>query len=84
MTAMSRYDARVEATLIALLASIGGAIVGFIAHAWFGADAKRTRRVLRRTRVTPIADLSDGTLACIVGRIEAEGELVQSLMSRQP
>ncbi|HEY5945587.1 MAG TPA: hypothetical protein VIV40_08845, partial [Kofleriaceae bacterium] len=49
----------------------------------FGSDARRTRRVLRKTRVTPIADLADGKLACIVGRVEAEGELVQSLMSRK-
>jgi hypothetical protein len=59
-------------------------MVGLVAHGWFGADARRTRRVLRRTRVTPIAALADGKLACIVGRIEADGELITSLMSRKP
>jgi hypothetical protein len=81
---MSRYDAGVELALIAVLMTAGGAIVGFVAHSYFGADARRTRRVLRKTRVTPIADLADGNLACIVGRVEVEGELLQSLMSRMP
>ena len=81
---MSRYDHDVEVALIALIATAGGAILGFVAHSWFGADARRTRRVLRRTRVTPIAELSDGKLACIVGRIEADGDLVQALMSQMP
>lgn len=73
-----------EVALIAVLATMGGAILGFVAHSWFGADARRTRRVLRKSRVTRIADLADGRLACIVGRIEAEGELTQALMSRMP
>jgi hypothetical protein len=74
----------VEATLIGLLLTLGAGITGWFAHAWFGSDARRTRRVLRRTRVTRIADLSDGKLACIVGRVEVDGDLVQSLMSRKP
>jgi hypothetical protein len=81
---MSRYDGGVEVTLIAVLATMGGAILGFVAHSWFGADARRTRRVLRRTRVTQISDLADGQLACIVGHIEADGDLVQALMSEMP
>lgn len=78
------YDARVDASLIALVVTVGAGVVGFIAHTWFGSDARRTRRVLRRTRITRIADLADGKLACIVGRIEADGDLVESLMSRRP
>jgi hypothetical protein len=74
----------VEPTLLAILLAAGGAITGWFAHSWFGSDARRTRRVLRRTRITRIADLADGRLACIVGRVEADGELVQSLMSRKP
>jgi hypothetical protein len=73
----------VEATLIGLILTLGAGITGWFAHAWFGSDARRTRRVLRRTRVTPIAELTDGKLACIVGRVEVDGELVQSLMSRK-
>lgn len=79
----ARYDWRVEATLIALLMTLGGGVAGYFAHAWFGSDARRTRRFLRRQRVTPIAELTDGKLACIVGRIEADGALAESLMSRQ-
>ena len=77
------YDAGVEATLIAIILTVGGGIIGYFAHNSWGSDARRTRRVLRRTRVTPIADLADGKLACIVGRVEVDGELVQSLMSRK-
>lgn len=87
LTAMSqlpRYHHVVEVALLTFVLTIGGVMVGYIAQGWFGADARRTRRVLRRTQVTPIADLADGKLACIVGRIEAEGELVTSLMSRKP
>src|SRR5262249_46552807 len=65
------------------LVTVGASITGYFAHAWYGGDARRTRRVLRRTRVTAIANLSDGKLACIVGRVEADGDLVQSLMSRK-
>ncbi len=73
-----------ESALIAIILTLGAGITGWFAHSWFGGDARRTRRVLRRTRVTRIADLADGKLACIVGRVEADGELVQSLMSRKP
>lgn len=83
MSRRARYHRGVETALIAIVAAIGGGIIGVIAHGWFGADARRTRRVLRKTRVTRIADLEDGRLACVVGRVEADGELVQSLMSRR-
>lgn len=78
-----RYHRGVEIALLILVAAFGGGVVGYLTHGWYGADARRTRRVLRKTRVTRIADLEDGKLACVVGRIEAEGELVQSLMSRR-
>ena len=71
-----------------LVILIGGGLAA-ISGAWllmspWRSDARRTRRVLRRTRVTPIADLEDGKLACVVGRVEADGELVTALMSRVP
>ena len=47
-------------------------------------DARRTRRVLRKARVIPIAELVDGQLACIVGRVEIAGEPIESLVIRQP
>jgi hypothetical protein len=34
----------------------------------------RTRRVVRRARVSPIAELVDGKLACIVGKVELDRE----------
>ena len=46
-------------------------------------DARRTRRVLRKARVVPIAELVDGQLACIVGRVEIDGEPVESLVLRR-
>ncbi|HLL21560.1 MAG TPA: hypothetical protein VK427_05485 [Kofleriaceae bacterium] len=45
--------------------------------------ARRTRRVLRKTRVVPIAELVDGQLACIVGRVAIEGEPIESLIERR-
>lgn len=44
-------------------------------------DAGRTRRVLRRTRVTRIADLVDGQLACVVGRVEVGEHTLRSIGS---
>jgi hypothetical protein len=38
---------------------------------------------LRKTRVVPIAELVDGQLACIVGRVEIDGDLIESLMERR-
>jgi hypothetical protein len=74
----------VETVLLAVMLSVGGGVLALLAHGHHNADARRTRRVLRKTRVTKIADLPDGKLACIVGTVEAEGALVQSLMSRRP
>jgi len=48
---------------------------------WWKGDARRTRRVLRRARVTPIADLADGRLACVVGRVEVEGDALRAMVS---
>src|SRR5688500_6109762 len=62
---------------------LGAGIVAVTAQHWFGANARRIRRALRKTRVTRIADLADGKLACIVGGVKAEGASVQSLMSRK-
>jgi hypothetical protein len=48
-------------------------------------DARRTRRVLRRTRVTPIAELADGMLACVVGKVELDGsEPLTAMITRVP
>ena len=44
----------------------------------------RTRRVLRRTPPTKIATLVDGKLACVVGRVERDDEVLTSILSRQP
>jgi hypothetical protein len=49
---------------------------------WRSAE-RRTRRLLRKTRVVPIKELVDGQLACVVGRIEREGEPIESLISRK-
>ncbi|HEY4182173.1 MAG TPA: hypothetical protein VGM90_35260 [Kofleriaceae bacterium] len=65
-------------TLVAIIAGIGVVIGARL----FTADNARTRRVLRRARVVPIAELVDGQLACIVGTIEADGEPLVSMMSR--
>jgi hypothetical protein len=71
-----------EVAVIATLASGAVAFLAWFAHSW-RSNARRTRRVLRRTRVTPIAKLVDGTLACVVGRVEVEGDEVTSLMTRR-
>src|SRR5688572_24276392 len=71
------------ATLFIVLSGVVGAGVA-IARLAGNRDARRTRRVLRKARVTPIAELVDGQLACIVGRVEIDGEPVESLITRQP
>jgi hypothetical protein len=65
----------------AVLSLFGG--VAFAVARW-SSDARRTRRVLRRARVVRIADLVDGQLACIVGRVELppDGTPITSLMLR--
>ena len=70
--------------VFAMVGGASAALVAFAVHRWRGDDARRTRRVLRKARVVPIAELVDGQLACIVGRVEREGELVTSLMENRP
>jgi len=57
--------------LVAL--GIGAGVVG-IARRWWNSPISRTRRLLRRTRVTPIAELTGDVLACVVGRVELDGD----------
>jgi hypothetical protein len=70
----------------ALIAMLVPVIVGsFGAWYWFGDDARRTRRVLRKARVTPVAALVDGQLACVVGTVELEGnDLLTSMVAKMP
>lgn len=69
--------------MLALATILAG--LGLVIGAWrWTADVARTRRVLRRARVVPIADLVDGQLACIVGVVELDGEPLTSMMSREP
>jgi hypothetical protein len=73
----------VDATLLALLVPLvgGTAVLGWM---WLrDYDARRTRRVLRRARVTPVAELVDGKLACVVGIVElGDGELTAMVSHR--
>ncbi len=66
-------------------AGVAGAVAttAFVMRAW-NDDARRTRRVLRKARVVPIAELVDGQLACVVGRVERDGPLIESMMERRP
>jgi hypothetical protein len=70
-----------------ILIGVGAGVISFVAfaiHRWRDNDARRTRRVLRKTRVVPIAELVDGQLACIVGRVERDGALIDSMMEGRP
>ena len=69
----------------ALIAMLVPVVLGSIgAWFWLGDDARRTRRVLRSVRVTPVAALVDGQLACVVGTVELEGaELLTSMVARR-
>lgn len=67
-----------------MVAAIIAGLSSVVVASWWRADARRTRRVLRRARVVPIADLVDGRLACIVGRVEADAEPIVSMMARVP
>lgn len=69
-----------ELVIAAIIAGLSSVAVA----TWWRADARRTRRVLRRARVVRIADLVDGRLACIVGRVEADAEPIASMMARVP
>jgi hypothetical protein len=66
---------------VAVLSGLAGAAFA-IARMAGSRDARRTRRVLRKARVVPIAELVDGQLACIVGRVEIAGAPVESLIAR--
>ena len=44
----------------------------------------RSRRVLRSARVSPIGELADGKLACVVGKVELDGDALTSILSRRP
>jgi len=72
-----------EVALWGAIASGGLTLVYFVLNA-LRSDARRTRRLLRRTSVVRIADLVDGRLACIAGVVELEGEPLEALVSRQP
>ncbi|MFT3694980.1 MAG: hypothetical protein QM831_17655 [Kofleriaceae bacterium] len=71
--------------LLAMLAAapvVGAA--GLITYYLRSDDARRTRRVLRKTRVTRVRDLEDGLLACVVGVVEPEpGELLRAMISHE-
>lgn len=72
-------DTGVIAALLTGLCSL----VYFMSAA-YSSDARRTRRVLRRARVTPIAQLRDGELACIVGTVHFEGEPLTAVITHTP
>jgi hypothetical protein len=67
--------------IVLILGAGAMGIAAFVLRVW-NEDARRTRRVLRRATVVPIADLVDGQLACVVGRVERDGELIESMMQR--
>jgi len=71
-----------DAALLGALATGGLTLVYFVLNAW-RSDARRTRRVLRRARVIPIADLADGQLACIVGVAQPDGEPLESVVMQR-
>lgn len=59
---------------LALLAAPLVSAAGLVTWYLRADDASRTRRVLRKTRVTPVRELADGMLACVVGVVEAESD----------
>jgi hypothetical protein len=71
------------AVILTMCAAGAGSLFYFALNVW-SSDARRTRRVLRRTRVTPIAELADGMLACVVGTVELDGEPLTSLITHAP
>jgi uncharacterized membrane protein len=75
-----------NAVVVGGLSLVGSAALfgGHFAWAWFTDRARHTRRVLRRTRVPRIAELVDGKLACVVGTVEADGELLAAMATRRP
>jgi hypothetical protein len=74
----------VEFAAIALLVTLG-AFVAALAYKEprvKRSGMTRTRRVLRRTAPTQIASLVDGKLACVVGRVERDDEMLTAILSR--
>ncbi len=70
--------------LLFLLGAPGFAALGYAAWSRSQDAARRTRRALKRTRVTPVADLSDGLLACVVGTVELDDpQLLTSMITRR-
>jgi hypothetical protein len=75
-----------EFAAVALLAILGAFTVALVhreprvkrSGVW------RTRRVLKSTSVSPIAELVDGKLACVVGTVEIDVEPLRSVLSRRP
>ena len=68
--------------LVALL-GIPALAAGSVTWMWLSNDARRSRRVLRRTRVSKIADLVDGKLACVVGTVEVEDLQLTSMVAHR-
>lgn len=68
-----------------ILAALGIPVLaaGYLAWSWLTNDARRSRRVLRRTRVTKIAELADGKLACVVGTVELDGPQLTSMVAKR-
>jgi hypothetical protein len=69
--------------VLIVIAGGAAALVALAVRRWRD-DARRTRRVLRRARVVPISQLADGQLACVVGRVERDGVLIDSMMEGRP
>jgi hypothetical protein len=71
-----------ETGVIVAVLTGGVSLLYFVLDAW-RSDARRTRRVLRRQRVTPVSRLVDGQLACVVGTVELDGEPLTSMITRR-
>lgn len=69
-----------DTILVAIAVTSVTGLATYLVQIW-RRDASRTRRVLRKARVVPIAKLVDGQLACIVGRVVRHGELIDSLIA---
>ena len=72
-----------DAGIVMAIFAGAGSLLYFVVDA-FRSDARRTRRVLRRTRVTPVAELVDNTLACVVGTVELDSEPLLSMIAQKP
>ena len=69
---------------LASIVGVGGLGALYTWLAIWRDDARRTRRVLKRARVSTIADLVDGRLACVVGRVEIDGAPLRAMVSKLP